>query len=67
METTSRTEIATETMRTVKNLPDSTKLGIRRISVRIDDDRYSMEHPVPVSFASLTNTYVNCTKRRKIP
>ena len=49
----------------VKNLPDSTKLGIRRISVRIDDDRYSMEHPVPVSFASLTNTYVNCTKRSK--
>ncbi len=50
-----------------KNIPNSAKLRIRHISVRIDDDRYSMEHPVPVSYASLMNISALCTKRKEEP
>ena len=50
-----------------KNIPNSAKLCIRHISVRIDDDRYSMERPVPVSYASLMNISAFCTKRKEEP
>ena len=63
-ESQSRTEYGDGVdMNFVKRLPNSAKFGIRRISVRVDDDRYSVEHPVPVSSMSLMKLHAIFMKR----
>lgn len=46
-------------------LPSAIRGIVHRISLRIDDDRYSLEYPVPISSISFFNMDLACVNRHK--